>query len=574
MRTLSRYLKPYRWQVAATALFVWIQSASELMLPTIMADIVDRGVVNGDTPFILRMGLVMTLVALAGTGAAVGASWLSARSGSAFGMDLRNAVFSKATRLGLDDFQKIGTASMITRTTNDITQVQLVLTNILRMAFRAPLLAVGGVVMALSKDMGLSGFLLGVMAALIGLIVLIAKKTIPLFKEMQTQVDRMNLVLRERLVGIRVIRAFNKTGFEKERFEQRNEDLTRISLRVKRIMALLMPLMMLILNLTTVGIVWFGAGRIEAGALQVGDMMAFIQYAMLILFSLIMLTMIFVTLPRASVSAGRIREVLELETPPPSDDLEGTGIKRGELTFAHVHYRYRGAEADALEDISFSTKPGEITAIIGGTGSGKTTLVNLIPRLYDATGGTVKLDGVDIRDMPVEALRDAIGLVPQKSQLFSGSIMDNIKFQDDAITDEDAMEASKTAQAHDFVTAMDHGYGHRVEQGGQNLSGGQKQRLSIARAIAKPCKILILDDSLSALDFKTASNLKQALKRTLRDRNIIMVAQRITTAMDADRIVVLDDGRIAGIGTHRELIAQNPVYREIARSQLSEEELS
>lgn len=574
MRTLSRYLKPYRWQVAATALFVWIQSASELMLPTIMADIVDRGVVNGDTAFILRMGLVMTLVALAGTGAAVGAGWLSARSGSAFGMDLRNAVFSKATRLGLDDFQKIGTASLITRTTNDITQVQLVLTNILRMAFRAPLLAVGGVVMALSKDMGLSGFLLGVMAVLIVLIVLIAKRTIPLFKEMQTQVDRMNLVLRERLVGIRVIRAFNKTNFEKERFEQRNEDLTRISLRVKRIMALLMPLMMLILNLTTVGIVWFGAGRIEAGALQVGDMMAFIQYAMLILFSLIMLTMIFVTLPRASVSAGRIREVLEMETAPPSDGSDGTGIKGGELTFEHVHYRYRGAEADALEDISFSARPGEITAIIGGTGSGKTTLVNLIPRLYDATGGIVRLDGMDIRDMPVEALRDAIGLVPQKSQLFSGSIMDNIKFQDDGITDEAAIEAAKTAQAHDFITAMDQGYGHRVAQGGQNLSGGQKQRLSIARAIAKPCRILILDDSLSALDFKTASNLKQALKRTLRDRNILMVAQRITTAMDADRIVVLDDGRIAGIGTHRELIEQNPVYREIARSQLSEEELS
>lgn len=574
MRTLSRYLKPYRWQVAATALFVWIQSASELMLPTIMADIVDRGVVNGDTAFILRMGLVMTLVALAGTGAAVGAGWLSARSGSAFGMDLRNAVFSKATRLGLDDFQKIGTASLITRTTNDITQVQLVLTNILRMAFRAPLLAVGGVVMALSKDMGLSGFLLGVMAVLIVLIVLIAKRTIPLFKEMQTQVDRMNLVLRERLVGIRVIRAFNKTNFEKERFEQRNEDLTRISLRVKRIMALLMPLMMLILNLTTVGIVWFGAGRIEAGALQVGDMMAFIQYAMLILFSLIMLTMIFVTLPRASVSAGRIREVLEMETAPPSDGSDGTGIKGGELTFEHVHYRYRGAEADALEDISFSARPGEITAIIGGTGSGKTTLVNLIPRLYDATGGIVRLDGMDIRDMPVEALRDAIGLVPQKSQLFSGSIMDNIKFQDDGITDEAAIEAAKTAQAHDFITAMDQGYGHRVAQGGQNLSGGQKQRISIARAIAKPCRILILDDSLSALDFKTASNLKQALKRTLRDRNILMVAQRITTAMDADRIVVLDDGRIAGIGTHRELIEQNPVYREIARSQLSEEELS
>lgn len=573
MLKLTRFLKPYRLQVLSVMVLVFAQSLSELMLPTIMADIVDKGVINGDTKYIMKLGMLMVAIAIGGTIASVFASYLSAKTGAGFSRDLRTTVFEKATRFSLDEFEEFGTSSLITRTTNDIKQVQTVLTNMLRISFRAPLLAIGGIIMAFSKDPGLSQLLIYVVFILITVIVLIARKSIPLFKQMQNKLDNLNLVLRERLMGIRVIRAFNKSQKEQIRFEESNFDLTDTSLKVKRLMALLMPLMMLILNMTTIGIIWFGSKRIELGALQVGDMMAFIQYAMQILFALIMLTMIFISVPRAAVSSVRINEVLDKEgrsTESAEDEFE---IEIPTLEFRNVCYKYKNAEECAIKDISFITKPGELTAIIGSTGSGKSTLINLIPRLYEASKGEILIGGMNIKDMKLEKLRKKISYVSQKPLLFSGSIMDNIKFEDNNITDELAIDSAKVAQATEFIDKLENGYDNKVDQGGTNLSGGQKQRISIARALAKESEILIFDDSFSALDFKTAAKLKSSLKEKTKDKNVLLIAQRVTTVMDADRIIVLDNGHIVGMGTHKELLGKNKVYGEIVSSQLSEEEL-
>jgi ATP-binding cassette subfamily B protein len=575
MIKLFKNLKAFRVSVIAVMLLVFIQSLTELYLPTLMSDIVDIGIVNGDTAYIFKIGGLMLLVAAVGTVSSIYASYLSAKTGTGFGKLLRNKVFTKVEGFSLHEFDEKGTSSLITRTTNDITQVQTVLITMLRMFVRAPMMAVGGVIMAVSKDAKLSLILVAVVLILAVLIAIIARKSIPLFKSMQIKLDKLNLVLRERLTGIRVIRAFNRIDTEKSRFYDANLDLTDTAIKVNKLMAVLMPLMMLMLNFTTIAIIWFGSIRIDNGAMQVGDLMAFIQYAMQIMFSLIMLTMMFILIPRASASAVRINEVLDTksEINDPNKAVEYDN-KRGYLEFKNVTFSYDGAEEPVLKDISFSAKPGEVTAIIGGTGSGKSTLVNLVPRFYDIHSGSILVDGVDIRKMTQSKLRSKIGFVPQKAVLFSGTISENIRFGSENASEENVVHAAKIAQACEFINNMKEGFDSQISQGGTNISGGQKQRLSIARALVRKPEIYIFDDSFSALDFKTDAKLRLALKKETINDTVLIVAQRVTTVMDADRIIVLEDGVIAGMGTHKELLGSCEVYRQIVSSQLSEEEIA
>lgn len=575
MMNLYRYLKPFTISIAAVLLLVFLQTLSELYLPTLMADIVDTGIVRGDTAYIMRIGGLMLLVAVGGTICSITVSYLSSRTAVGFGTNLRSRVFAQVESYSLHEFDKLGPATLITRTTNDITQVQMVTFMILRMMISAPLMIVGGIIMALSEDKVLTLVLLVVIPILVATIGIIAKKGIPLFRLMQVKLDKLNLVLRENLIGIRVIRAFDRINYETGRFEEANADLTDNAIKVNKIMAALMPVMMLVMNFTTIAIIWFGGIRIDNGDMQVGSLMAFIQYAMLIMFSLLMVSLMFIMIPRAAASAVRINQVLDTvpEIKDPEQPKAAQG-KRGYVEFRDVSFSYPGAEQPALSNISFSAQPGEITAIIGGTGSGKSTLVNLIPRFYDIDKGNILVDGVDISEMSQKNLRAKIGLVPQKTVVFSGTITDNIKYGKDNSTDEEVKLAAETAQATEFVAGMEKGFDSVIAQGGTNISGGQKQRLSIARALIRRPEIYIFDDSFSALDFKTDARLRTALKREITDSTVFIIAQRVATVMDADRIIVLDDGQIAGMGKHKELIDTCEVYREIVYSQLSEEELA
>lgn len=577
MLRLFRFLKPYSTAVTGAILLLFIQAMAELYLPTLMSEIVDQGVVRGDTAYIWRIGGLMLLVAGGSALCAIAATYLSARIGMGFGRDLRDRVFDQVQRYSLNEIDRFGTATLITRNTNDITQVQTVLIMMLRMMITAPLMAIGGVIMAYSKDRALLLVLVVSIPVIIIAIALIAGKGIPLFKVVQTKLDKLNLVLRENLTGIRVVRAFDRLDYEKRRFEAANLDLTQTGIRVNQIMAALMPTMMLVMNLTQVAIVWFGARRIDGGHMLVGSMMAFIQYAMQIMFSLLMLSMMFVLIPRAEASAVRINEVLDTvtEIKDPAQPKQA-GAERGHVAFEDVTFAYPGAEQPALSQISFEAKPGQVTAIIGGTGSGKSTLVNLIPRFYDVTQGRILIDGVDIRAITQAELRSKIGFVPQKAVLFSGTIAENIRYGKEKATDDDVRHAAEVAQAAGFIAKMKDGYDAEIAQGGTNVSGGQKQRLSIARALLRRPEVYIFDDSFSALDFKTDAALRAALKQETAngDATVLIVAQRISSVMDADQIIVLDDGAIAGIGTHRELLQTCAVYKEIASSQLSEEELA
>ncbi|RCX16658.1 ATP-binding cassette subfamily B protein [Fontibacillus phaseoli] len=575
MIKLFRHLKPYRWLVAAVLVLVFFQTLSELYLPTLMADIVDVGVVKGDTPYIWRIGLFMLLVALGGMICSIGASYYSSKAASGFGKSLRGKVFSHVSNFSLEEFDKIGTASLITRTTNDITQIQQVLIMMLRMMVMAPMMCIGGIIMAVSKDAKLSLILVVIMPVLAAAIFLIARKGIPLFKTIQKKIDRLNLVMREELTGMRVIRSFNRINHEKKRFETANFELTDTSIKVNKIMAFMMPIMMLVMNVSSVAIIWYGGLRIDAGHMEVGDLMAFLQYAMQIMFSLIMVSMMFVMIPRASASAVRINEVLDMvPVIKDADEPVHAGEQKGYVEFRNVSFSYPGAEQPAVQDISFSANPGEVTAIIGGTGSGKSTLISLIPRFYDVDGGRVLVDGMDVRDLPQEELRAKIGFVPQKAVLFTGTIQDNIRYGKEEASDEEVRHAAKIAQAADFIGEMEQGYDSIIAQGGSNVSGGQKQRLSIARALVRGAEIYIFDDSFSALDFKTDAKLRAALKDETRESTVIIVAQRVSTVLDADRIIVMNESRIAGIGTHHELMGTCDVYREIVYSQLSEEEIA
>jgi ATP-binding cassette, subfamily B, multidrug efflux pump len=572
---LTKFLKPFQLAIYLVLGLVLLQSLSELYLPTLMADIVDKGVVTGDTNYIWRIGGFMLLVAAGGMICSIAASFYSAKAASGFGRLLRSKIFAHVGNFSLHEFDKLGTASLITRTTNDITQIQQVLVMMLRMMAMAPMMCIGGIIMAYSKDAKLTLVLAVALPILVLAIVVIARKGIPLFKAMQVKLDNLNRVLRENLTGIRVIRSFNRVDHEKKRFDEANWDLTQTAIKVNKIMAAMMPIMMIVLNLSTVAIVWFGGLRISNGHMQVGDMMAFIQYAMQIMFSFIMLSMMFVMIPRASVSAVRINEVLETiaDIKDSSTPLSGDGVI-GHVEFQDVTFSYPGAEMPAISNISFSMRPGEVTAIIGGTGSGKSTLINLIPRFYDVDSGKVLVDGIDVKEMAQEHLRKKIGFVPQQSVLFTGTIAENIRYGKETATTEEVEHAAEVAQAKEFIANMPEGFDAVIAQGGTNVSGGQKQRLSIARALVRKPEIYIFDDSFSALDFKTDAKLRSALKAETGNSTVLIVAQRVTTIMDADQIIVLDNGEITGIGKHKELMESSAVYREIVMSQLSEEEIA
>ncbi|MUV36941.1 putative ABC transporter ATP-binding protein [Lentibacillus sp. JNUCC-1] len=574
MIAILKKLAPYKWMVAFVVLLVFLQAMSNLLLPTLMGNIVDHGVVEGDIGYIWKTGAAMLGVTALAVGVAVLASYYSARVAMGHGRDIRRDVFSHVQTFASREFDEIGTASLITRTTNDITQIQRVMMMLLRMVIMAPLMMVGGIIMAVSKDPKLSLVVLGVMPFLVAAIVLILKKGMPLFKAVQKRLDRLNLVMRENLTGVRVIRAFNKEAAESERLKTANFNLTDVTIKVNKLMAFLMPLMMLLMNLTVVAIIWFGGLRIDGGNMAIGDLMAFIQYVMQIMFSLVMASMMFVMLPRAAVSANRVNEVLETErsiTDNKSAAAPADASQKGALAFDHVTFYYPNAEEPALSDIDFTSKPGEVTAVIGGTGSGKSTLVNLIPRFYDVSEGAIRVNGADIREVPQDDVRSSIGLVPQKAFLFSGTIAENIRYGKSDATMEEVRWAAQVAQADEFISELEKGYDTHIDQGGSNLSGGQKQRLAIARALVRRPDVYLFDDSFSALDYKTDAKLRQALKEEVSEASILIVAQRVSSVTDADRIIVLDNGEVKGVGTHEELLESSDTYREIVKSQYGEE---
>lgn len=572
MLKLFKGLKPYWTLVIGVLVLVFISTMTDLELPDLMSDIVDTGIVQGDVSYILGRGGVMLLVALLGTVCTILTSYLSSKIGMGFSRDLRKKVFEKVESFSLTEINEVGTASLITRTTNDINQVQMVVIMMMRMMLSAPLMIVGALIMALRKDVELSKVILVVIPIIIVTIAIIAKFTLPMFQKMQNKIDKLNLVVRENLTGIRVIRVFNKVEAEQERFNQASLEVSRIATMANRLMGALMPLMMLILNLSIIAVIWFGGIRINDGDLMVGDLMAFIQYLTQVMFSLLMLTMMFVLIPRAQASAVRINEVLEMESPiqEPKEAIQPQ--LKGYVEFKNVSFGYEGAEEYAISNISFVAKPGEVTAIIGGTGSGKSSILNMIPRFYDAAKGEVLVDGVNVRDMNQQELRSKIGYVPQKAMLFTGTIRDNILYGKEDATDEEVRHALDIAQATDFVSKMKEGIESPISQGGTNVSGGQKQRLSIARAIVRKPEIYLFDDSFSALDFKTDAQLRAALKKETKDSTVIIVAQRVSTVMDATRILVMDEGHVVGMGTHEELLQTNEIYQQIVESQLKKGE--
>ncbi|MGC8819533.1 MAG: ABC transporter ATP-binding protein [Fervidobacterium sp.] len=577
---LGKYLKKYWLLIVITVLLVVVQSIISLYLPDLMSDIIDKGVTKGDTNYIWQIGSKMLLVSFFSVLAAILASYTSSIVSMGLGKDLREAIFKKVESFYLEEMNKFSTSSLITRTTNDVTQIQQATVMILRMVVMAPVMAVGGIIMAVQKDAKLTSILLVSVPVMLAGLGIIAWIVAPLFKSMQKKIDKLNLIVRERVTGIRVIRAFNKEDKERERFKQANDDLTRTSLIVNRVASLLFPYMMIVMNFTIIAIIWFGAKQIDAGTLQIGQMMAVMQYVMQIMFSFIMISVIFIFLPRASVSNQRIREVLTTEPKikePEKNTLfpvfQGESDINGEIEFNNVTFSYPGAAEPVLKGISFTALPGKITAIIGATGSGKSTLLNLIVRFYDVTSGNIMIDGIDVRKIPFEIMKRNIGYATQKAVIFSGTIRENIKFGREWITDEMVEHAADIAQVLEFSQKYPEGLDYHIDQAGLNLSGGQKQRISIARTIAGKPRIYLFDDTFSALDFRTDAKVRAKLFKETRDSTVIIVAQRVATIMHADQIIVLKDGEIVGIGTHDELLNSNEVYKEIVYSQLSKEEV-
>lgn len=526
--------------------------------------------------YILTTGLIMLLITILSAACSILVGFLGSRVAAGFSRDIRKSLFTRVESFSSEEFDKFSTASLITRTTNDITQIQMLIVFMIRMIFYAPMIGIGGVIRAVGKSASMSWIIALAVIVLLGLVSIVFSIALPKFKSVQKLVDRLNLVARENLAGMMVIRAFNTQEFEENRFDKANRDITNTMLFINRVMITMFPAMMLIMNGVTLLIVWVGAHDIANSSMQVGDMMAFMQYAIQIIFAFLMMSMMFIMIPRASVSASRIAEVLETEPTvvDPKESKKFDESQKGVVEFRNVSYRYLGAEEDAIKNITFKAEPGKTTAIIGSTGSGKSTLVNLIPRFYDATEGQVLVDGVDVKDVKQHDLREKIGYVPQKISLFKGTVMSNIKFGNENATDEEVKKAAEVAQAAEFIERLPDGYDSEISQDATNISGGQKQRLSIARALVKKPEIYIFDDSFSALDFKTDRALRKALKEYTGNSTVIIVAQRISTIMNADQIIVLDDGKIAGIGTHEELMKNCETYREIAYSQLSKEELA
>jgi len=572
-KLLVTYLRPYARQVALVIGLLTVQAIANLYLPNLNADIINDGVVKGDIGYIVRTGGLMLLVTLLLALCSVVATFFGARTAMAFGRDVRGAVFRKVTDFSQVETNLFGSPSLITRNTNDVTQVQMVIVMALNVMILAPIMCVGGIIMALREDVPLSSLLVVIIPLMFLVIGTLATRAMPLFRAMQVKIDRINQLMRENLSGIRVIRAFVRTEHEEQRFDVGNADLTDTSLRVNRLFALMIPALFAILNLSTVAILWFGGLRIDSGAMPIGNLLAFLQYVMQILFAVMMATIMFIMVPRAMASAERIAKVLETEvslTDPeaPAD----VSTARGLVEFRDLEFRYPGAEEPVLRGITFTASPGQTTAIVGSTGSGKSTLINLLPRFYDATEGGVLIDGVDVRDMRQEDLWALIGLIPQQAYLFGGTVASNLRYGNEQATDDDLWHALGIAQAQEFVSEMQGGLEAPIDQGGTNVSGGQRQRLAIARALVKRPQVLVFDDSFSALDFKTDSLLRAALREDTADATVIIVAQRVGTIMHADQIVVLEAGEIAGVGTHAELMERCETYREIVYSQLSAEE--
>ncbi|CEN31714.1 ABC transporter ATP-binding protein [Paraclostridium sordellii] len=574
MLKLLKNLKKYKWVVVIIFLLVFIQALCDVYLPNLMSNIVDIGIINNDKAYILKIGFIMLGVSLIGVIATILASYFGAKVAMGFGRDIREKVFEQVETFSLKEVNDLGVSSLITRTTNDVTQIQQVLIIMLRMMLYAPMVAIGATIMAIRKDSKLSLIILVSIPILILSIYLIASKAIPLFKKMQKNVDKLNRVLRENLTGIRVIRVFNKYELEKQKFEKSSFQLSDIAIKANRTITLLMPIMMLLVNLSIIAVVWFGGIRIDKGNMQVGDLIAFIQYLTQIMFALMMLSMMFVMVPRASASADRINEILGKKSEIYSKEkaIKETE-KTGYLEFKNVSFYYDENSEKVLDNINFTSGPGETTAIIGGTGSGKSTLIKLIPRLFEVNEGEVLVDGINVKDMDLKVLRDKIGYVPQKSVLFTGTIKENIVYGDDDASNDDIKSAIDISQSKEFINEKKDRENSYIAQGGNNVSGGQKQRLAIARAIVKKPEIYIFDDSFSALDFKTDKKLREALKEETKKSTVIIVAQRVSTVINADRIIVLDEGKVIKIGTHKELLETCDIYKEIVYSQLSKEEI-
>ena len=575
IRLFRTFLRPYRGALVLVVILLLVQAVATLLLPDLNADIINNGIVKGDNDYILRTGALMLGVTLLLGVASILAVYWGAKASMGFGRDVRTAIFRKVESFAQVEVNRFGPASLITRNTNDVQQVQTVVFLALTALISAPILGIGGIIMAIRQDVPLSGLLI-VILPIMGLVIgLVMSRAIPLFRAMQVKLDRINQVLRETLSGVRVIRAFVRTGHEERRFDEANTDLFNTAISVNRLFALMIPVMTGIVNLSLVAVMWFGAMRVDSGAMPIGNLTAFLQYLMQILFAVLMAVIMFVFVPRAAVSAGRIQEVLEAELSvrdPEHPITPLTPAEPGLVEFRDVEFGYPGAETPVLFGITFEARPGQTTAIVGSTGSGKSTLANLIPRFYDVTAGAVFVDGVDIREMRQADVWQRIGVIPQKAFLFSGTVASNLRFGDESATDDELWHALDIAQGRDFVTAMEGGLAAPIMQGGSNLSGGQRQRLAIARALVKKAEIYIFDDSFSALDFSTDARLRAALARDLGGATVIIVAQRIGTIMKADRIIVMDAGRIVGSGTHTELMESSETYREIVYSQLSEAE--
>ncbi|EPQ9841923.1 ABC transporter ATP-binding protein [Listeria monocytogenes] len=574
MMKLMKRLKPYWLSITAVLVLTFGQVIGQLYLPTLMSNIIDKGVVTGDTDYIWSTGMKMLLISFASVTLSVIVVYLASRISMGFGKELRDKIFTKVEDFSLQEFDKVGTSSLITRTTNDVVQIQNVLYMMMRLMVMAPIMLLGGIIMAVGRDAKLSLIFVVVLPLLLLLVVILGGKAMPMFKSLQKKMDKLNRVIREGLTGIRVVRSFNRNEDELEKFEEANADYATTAIKVNRLLSLMSPLMMLLMNLTSIAIVWIGSIFIGNGDMQVGDLMAFIQYAMQIMMSFMMLSAVFIMIPRAGASAERINEVLDMNAEILNPENPKTSTPPAKLSFEHVTFRYEGAEKPVIEDITFEANAGETIAIIGSTGAGKSTLINMIPRFYDVESGVVKINGIDVREMDQSSLRQKIGLVPQKAVLFTGTIASNMRYGKEDATDEEIWEALRTAQAENFVSKLANGLGSRVEQGGNNFSGGQKQRLSIARSLIRKPEIYIFDDSFSALDFKTDAKLREALKAETTEAVTLIVAQRITSVVNSDQIIVMNEGKIAGMGTHEELKESNQIYQEIMRSQLSEEEIA
>jgi ATP-binding cassette subfamily B protein len=571
-RLLLRYLRPYRWLLLGVLVFQLCSALAMLYLPSLNARIIDEGVALGDTGFIWRTGGFMLAVSLGQIVAAIIATYFAARAAMQVGRDLRDDVYGRVSGYSEREISRFGAGSLITRNTNDVQQVQMLAMMGATMLVSAPMLAIGGVVMALRQDVGLSWLIAVSVPALLLIAGLIISRMVPLFRSFQTKLDAVNRIMREQLTGVRVVRAFVREDIEADRFRVANADIMVVGRKIGSLFVVLFPLAMLVLNVTVVGVIWFGGIEVDAGNVQIGTLLAFMQYIGQILMGVLMASFMTVMIPRAAVSAERITEVLTSESTlaEPAEPVRGSP-RPGEVELDGVTFAYPEAEHPVLSDVSFTARPGQTVAVIGSTGAGKTTLVSLIPRLFDTTGGTVRVGGVDVRDRDVEDLWAGIGLVPQRPFLFAGTVASNLRLGQEDATDADLWRALEIAQASDFVSQMDGGLEARIAQGGTNVSGGQRQRLAIARALVRRPAVLLFDDSFSALDLATDARLRQALWRELPDVTKIVVAQRVSTVTGADQILVLEDGRVAGLGTHDELLATNQTYREIAESQLAVE---